>query len=75
MRDEVLQTFRDIHNQMLAANGINPADRTWNWFGPRYFHTDLTREQAEAKMQRFGGYIKSDQQIAAEWEARKETVR
>jgi hypothetical protein len=61
--DAVMDHFRSIAQQMRGS-----ADHSFNWVGPNYSVSDLTKEQAEARVARYGGTIKSNQEIQANYE-------
>lgn len=42
MNDAQLDMFRKMAEAMRV-----PADRTWNWFGPQYIRSGLTRQEAD----------------------------
>ena len=62
--DAVMEHFRSIAQQMRGS----AADRSFNWVGPNYSVSDLTREQAEARVARYGGKVKSNQEIESNYE-------
>lgn len=69
--DSILDHLRSIHEAMVHARGQRIEDRCWNWFGEFRYVTCLTRSEAEEMQRRLGGFIKSDAQIRADYEARE----
>lgn len=49
MNDAQLDMFRQIADAMRV-----PADRTWNWHGPMYIRSGLTKDEAEAMVRTRG---------------------
>lgn len=62
--EAVMEHFRGIAASMRG----NAVDRSFNWVGPNYMVSDLTKEQAEARVARYGGKIKSNQDIESNYE-------
>lgn len=58
MNNAQLDMFRQIADAMRV-----PADRSWNWYGPFYVVTGLTKEEADIRVRLRGGKIKHNSEI------------